>query len=109
MKKTLKKEKGITLIALVITIVILLILAGISISALTQTGIFGKTKQAEQKSKDAQEKENTTLGTYENEINTYFLKKADGSWDSDKKVNTPQLMNGMTPIYWDKDGKIKRA
>ena len=104
MKKTLKKEKGITLIALVITIIILLILAGISISALTQTGIFGKAKQAEQKSKDAQEKENTTLGTYENEINTYFLKKADGSWDSDKKVNSPQLMNGMTPIYWDKDG-----
>ena len=30
-----KKEKGITLIALVVTIVILLILAGISIGALT--------------------------------------------------------------------------
>ena len=68
----LNKNKGITLVALVITIIILLILAGISISALTQTGIFGKAKQAEQKSKDAQEKENTTLGTYENEINEYL-------------------------------------
>ena len=44
----LSKNKGITLIALVITIVVLLILAGISISALTQTGLFGKAKQAEQ-------------------------------------------------------------
>ena len=32
------KDKGITLIALVITIIILLILAGISISALTNQG-----------------------------------------------------------------------
>lgn len=65
-----KKEnvKGITLVALVVTIVILLILAGISISALTQTGLFGKAKQAEQKSKDAQEIENTTLAEYENKI-----------------------------------------
>ena len=99
------KNKGITLIALVITIIILLILAGISISALTQTGIFGKTKQAEQKSKDAQEKENTTLGTYENEINTYLLNNADGSWDSSKKVNSPQLMDGMTGVYWNDKGQ----
>ena len=47
------KNKGITLVALVITIIILLILAGISISALTNTGIFGKAKDAKQKSEDA--------------------------------------------------------
>ena len=52
-----------------VTIIILLILSGISISALTQTGLFGKTKQAEQKSKDAQELENLTLADYENSIN----------------------------------------
>lgn len=40
------KENGITLIALVITIIILLILAGIGISALTQTGLMSKTKIA---------------------------------------------------------------
>ena len=66
------KNKGITLIALVITIIILLILAGISISALTQTGIFGKAKQAEQKSKEAEQNQTMTLGTYENEINEYL-------------------------------------
>ena len=55
LKENRKKNiKGITLIALVITIVVLLILAGISISALTQTGLFEKTKQAEQKYENAQ-------------------------------------------------------
>ena len=39
-----KQSKGITLIALVITIIILLILAGISISALTNQGLFKNAK-----------------------------------------------------------------
>ena len=30
--------------------------------------------------------------------------QADGSWNTSKKVNSPQLMEGMTGIYWDKDG-----
>ena len=52
MKKILNKEYGITLIALVITIIILLILAGISISALTNTAIFQRTKDAKAKSEE---------------------------------------------------------
>ena len=28
----------------------------------------------------------------------------DGSWDEDKKVNSPELMEGMTAIYWDEAG-----
>ncbi len=46
-----EKNKGITLVALVITIVILLILAGISISTLTNTGIFQKAKDAKKASR----------------------------------------------------------
>ena len=38
-------EKGITLIALIITIIILLILAGVTIGTLSRTGIFNKAKQ----------------------------------------------------------------
>ena len=41
------REKGITLIALVITIIILLILAGISIQAITNTGLFENAEKAE--------------------------------------------------------------
>ena len=75
MKKKFKKQSGITLVALVITIVILLILAGISISVLTQTGIFKKTQQAEQKSKEAELNQTSTLGTYEKEINKYVAEE----------------------------------
>ena len=28
----------------------------------------------------------------------------DGSWDEDKKVNSPELFDGMTAVYWDKSG-----
>jgi len=75
MKKILKNTKGITLVALVITIVILLILAGISISALTNTGIFQKAKDAKQKSENASLDQNTKLDEYENELDKYLPKK----------------------------------
>ena len=42
----LKKENGITLVALVVTIVVLLILAGVSISlVLNQNGVIDKSKK----------------------------------------------------------------
>ena len=71
----INKNKGITVVALVITIIILLILAGISISALTNTGIFGKAKDAKQKSADAELDQNTKLDSYENEIDNYLPKQ----------------------------------
>ena len=47
MKNSKKQEKGITLIALIVTIIVLLILAGISISMLTgQNGILNRASQA---------------------------------------------------------------
>ena len=43
----MKNNKGITLIALVVTIIVLLILAGVSIAMLTgENGILGKAKEA---------------------------------------------------------------
>lgn len=63
-----KEDNGITLVVLIVTIIILLILAGISILALTHTGLFGKTSEAEEKSKNAKELENLILADYENKI-----------------------------------------
>ena len=59
-KEELKKaNKGITLIALVITIIVLLILAGVSIATLTgDNGILTKAQTAKEKN-DAAEKEET--------------------------------------------------
>ena len=51
----LKENKGITLIALVITIIVLLILAGITISALAgDNGLFTRAQQAEKLTKKSQ-------------------------------------------------------
>ncbi len=63
-----EKCKGITLVAMVIAIVILLILAGISISALTNTGIFQKAKDAKKTSENAEKEEKSLLSEYEQEI-----------------------------------------
>ena len=50
----MKKNKGITLVALVVTIVVLLILAGVSINlVLGDNGIIAKAKEAETKSAEA--------------------------------------------------------
>ena len=68
--KTHKNQNGITLVALVITIIILLILAGIAIASLTgDNGLFARAKQARQNTLDAQNKENETLQGYEDTIN----------------------------------------
>ena len=66
------KEKGITLVALVITIIILLILAGISIQTLTQTGLFENAKQAKNATENAQKEENKILSEYIDKTNEYL-------------------------------------
>ena len=54
MKTKIKQEKGITLIALVITIVVLLILAGVSINAIfSENGIINEAKDAQNKMNQA--------------------------------------------------------
>lgn len=64
----LRKNNAITLIALVITIIILLLIAGISIYALTQTGLLERAKEAKEKSENAQIQENKILLDYEEKI-----------------------------------------
>ena len=109
MFKRYKSTKGITLVALVITIIILLILAGISISTLTNTGIFEKAKEAKQKSENAQKEEDRLISEYEKEI---VKQDAEGIWDGN--VNKPDLMSGMTAIKFieptdSKEGKDEKV
>ena len=60
MEKT-RKNKGITLVALVITIIILLILAGVSIQAITNTGLFENAKKAQEQSEISEDMETIKL------------------------------------------------
>lgn len=62
MKKIEMKEKGITLIALVITIIVLLILAGVTIATLTgDNGILTKATEAKDKTEEASAEEQVQL------------------------------------------------
>ena len=62
MNKKEKKNKGITLIALVITIIIILILAGVSLRLLlNQNGLLTRTKEAKEENIVADEKENVEI------------------------------------------------
>ena len=60
----MKRQNGITLVALVITIIILLILAGISIASLSESGLFSKAQLAKNNTIEAQERENNILNSY---------------------------------------------
>ena len=62
-RKTLKNEKGITLIALVITVVILIILATISINfVFGENGLVARAEQATQLAEEARATED--MGMY---------------------------------------------
>ena len=116
MKNTFKSSKGITLVALVITIIILLILAGISISALTNTGIFGKAKDAKSKSELADVQEKITLLEYEWQMKSasnttlgeFLAEKV-----KDKTIDSYEAEGSNYKVYikgyvgiLDKDGKL---
>ena len=71
MKAKDKFNKGITLVALVITIIILLILATISIQALTSTGLFQNANKAKLEAKRGQIKEWLSLNLMEAQSTNY--------------------------------------
>ena len=73
--KTKSNEKirtsGITLIAVIVTIIVLLILAGISIAMIRNSNLLDKTKIAKGKYSNSQKEETATIDDYSNQIENY--------------------------------------
>lgn len=92
------KEKGITLIALIVTIVILLILAGITISSLTQTGLFINANDAKERTIKAQLKEEIEMAIQEIQMEEI----AEG-----RNVDLNSLCNGNSNGKGKLDDKLK--
>ena len=70
-EKKILKNHGITLIALIVTIIVLLILMGVSIAMLTgKNGILTQAQRAKEKTEEAQIEEEKALENYEQYINT---------------------------------------
>ena len=111
MKAKDKFNKGITLVALVITIIILLILATISIQSLTNTGLFKKAQKAKEESEKAQRNEQEILGQYMDALNK---QTSDEKFEKTKGVNKPELMQGMKAIKFtdplgDTEGTVQQV
>ena len=83
----LKRNTGITLIALVVTIIVLLILAGVTLSlALNSNGIFQRSKNAAAAYSEAEEAERAELD------------RIAGEMDELLKENEPEVKSGTTPF-----------
>ena len=68
-----KENKGITLMALVITIIVLLILVGVTIVAISgENGIIQRAVEAREETEKAEKIEQNTLNSYEDTINEYM-------------------------------------
>lgn len=81
--KNLKNQKGITLVALVVTIIVLLILAGVSLSLVAGSdGILGRATNAVDKNQIAMIKEKIELKVAEEVENFYEAKYVDRTIDN---------------------------
>ena len=99
----MRKQKGITLIALVVTVIVLIILAGVSISlVLGENGIVNKAKKA---------KENTELAKTEEETMLNDLAKQIEEGTSGGTTNPPETIKTVEEVkggsYFDKATTIK--
>ena len=93
----MKEQKGITLVALVITIIVLLILAGVTIAALSgQNGILINASNSQKNTAMSEAKEAFTMA-----VNTILTNKAAGTTPSD--LTLVNIKSEMTKNY----GNIK--
>ena len=90
LKEKWTHDKGITLVGLVITIIILLILAGIAIASLTgDNGLFARARQAREETLIAQEDELRKLTMLEAAANLENTTHTDDSTGKDVTVTIP--------------------
>ena len=102
MKKLQRKEKGITLIALIITVIIMLILAGVAISAITSDGgLFSKIINVVGVYEQASQNEADQIASIMNELDEYFGNIPLEPEKKDVKVNSPKMTSGMIPVKYD--------
>ena len=94
------KIRGITLISFVITIIILLILATITIVELRNTNLFNKTIEARNKYKTSAEEENNTLDDYANKVNDFAggIAKNNATKTTIATSDTAEVVGNLNPI-----------
>ena len=87
-RRNYSNQTGITLIALVVTIVVLLILAGVTINAVfSDRGIIKKAQDAQNKANESIQKDMEQINALEN-----WLNENTGESNNDKEVNISTLV-----------------
>ena len=87
-RRNYSNQAGITLIALVVTIVVLLILAGVTINAVfSDRGIIKKAQDAQNKANESIQKDMNEINALEN-----WLNENTGESNNDKEVNISTLV-----------------
>jgi len=105
-RKNYSNQTGITLIALVVTIVVLLILAGVSINALFgDSGIINKAKDAQNKMDQAVENDQKGI----NELSNWLDSKINGSTGEDDNPSTTPKISTLVGTVVDKNTKAEDA
>ena len=112
-KECKKKEKGITLTGLVITIIVLIILAGISLSYFIQEGIIDKAEEAGERMNQAAGEEAEGLKNLSNEIEGLIsgvvipegaISIGEVEWE-EGKASVQVSTNTKYEIEWQKEGE----
>ena len=110
-KRNYLKEKGITLIALVVTIVVLLILAGVSLNAIfSENGIIKRAQDAQNKMNNAQESDLNALNDLDKWINNQVNGTTGGNTTggNDNPSTTPKISTLVGKVV-DKNTKAEDA
>ena len=97
----LKNKKGITLVALVVTIVVLLILAGVSINlVLGNNGIIAKAKEAQRKSAEASQNDLKGMNGLVSEMEGALT----GNGNNGGETQIPEITIGEAKVVANSDG-----
>ena len=110
-RKNYSNQTGITLIALVVTIVVLLILAGVSINALfSENGIIKRAQDAQNKMNNAQESDLNALNDLDKWINNQVNGTTGGNTTggNDNPSTTPKISTLVGKVV-DKNTKAEDA
>ena len=107
-KKQKMQERGITLIALVVTIIILLILAGVTLNiALSDNGLFSKTKKAAEEYKQAQSEEEDLISQVATQMySEYVGAEVIGYQPTEKTITIEGATTGLSSNIDDNENEI---
>lgn len=104
-KKYRKNNKGITLVALVVTIVVLLILAGITITyVMGDNSIFKKAQEAKNKTEEAMQNEQEYLNNLGNTINDYTNGIGNNNPPTSDELQKGEIVEKDKEEYRDENG-----